>query len=54
MEEIPYFCLFKNYQNLNGYKSKLRFLLLDIQKFIADQFFRIFERDKKRFVQLFL
>ena len=54
MEEMPYFLLLKNCQNLNGYNSKLRVLLVNIQNFITESIFGIFGRDKKRFVQLFL
>ena len=51
MEDMPYFCMLKNGQNLNDYNSKLRFLLLNIQKFITQW---IFGPDKKRLVLLFL
>ena len=54
MEEMSYYCLLKICENLNGYNSKLRFLLLNIQKFITESIFGIFGRDKKRFAQLFL
>ena len=54
MEEMPYFCLLKTYQNLNCYNSKLRFLPLNIEKFITESIFGIFGRDKERSVQLFL
>ena len=37
---MPYFCLLKNCQNLNRYNSKkLRFLLLNIQKFLTESIF---------------
>ena len=39
IDEILYVCLLKNCQNLNGYNSKLRFLRLNIQKFITESKF---------------
>ena len=58
MKKMPYFCLLKNCQNLNGYNFKdllgLRFLLRNIQKLITESIFGIFGRDKKGFVKLFL
>ena len=49
MEEIPYFCLLKNCQNLNDYYSKLRFLLLNIQKFITGSIFGFFSAGQRAF-----
>ena len=49
MEDNVLFCLLKYCQNVNSYNSKLRFLLLNIQKYITQSIFGIIGARQKSF-----